>query len=432
MTDGAAKLMNRRAIEALRAGVPNSDAVRMLGSHHPRIEEKFRELLTAVDESGINGSQARGFLVSGEFGSGKSHLLKYLESVALEENFVCSRIVVSKETALSDPSKVYAAMVSEGRVPGRLGAAIPTLAEGLLTKFNSSSYKEFFLWSGQDDTRLAHQFPASLYILEYGGDQEYAQKIARYWAGDPLHTGDLRSKLRELGQLSNYQLATVKKRDLAFQRLRFAPRLARAAGYRGWIVLIDETELIGRYARKARANAYAELARWTGRLDDTQDGIFPGLGGVAAITGDFETKVLMGGVSDLEVIPNKLRASPNPADVELGGLARRGMQLILKEREELPALTGELMKETHDKLRVAYSVAFNWPAPEVQDCFAPLATDVMRPFVRRWITQWDIGRLYPESTFDGVEARLEPDLYPEDPDLASDAVADATAPVGSE
>ena len=38
-------VQQRRAIEALRAGVPNRDAVRALGSAQPHIEERFVKLL---------------------------------------------------------------------------------------------------------------------------------------------------------------------------------------------------------------------------------------------------------------------------------------------------------------------------------------------------------------------------------------------------
>ena len=39
------KVENRRAIEALRAGVPNRDAVRAMGSSQPQMEKSFRSQL---------------------------------------------------------------------------------------------------------------------------------------------------------------------------------------------------------------------------------------------------------------------------------------------------------------------------------------------------------------------------------------------------
>ena len=58
----------RRAIEALRAGVPNRDAVKALGCAQPEIEEAFRHQLVATTEGVASESQAPGILVSGDFG----------------------------------------------------------------------------------------------------------------------------------------------------------------------------------------------------------------------------------------------------------------------------------------------------------------------------------------------------------------------------
>ena len=67
-------------------------------------------------------------LVAGEFGSGKSHLLGCLESQALGQNFVCSRVVISKETPLFDMDKVFRAAVENARAPGITGHMVEEAA----------------------------------------------------------------------------------------------------------------------------------------------------------------------------------------------------------------------------------------------------------------------------------------------------------------
>lgn len=101
------QVRNQRAIEALRNGVPNRDAVTVLGSNQPEIEDKFRWQLESTKQAIADGSKNEGMLVAGDFGTGKSHLLEYLKHLALEQNFVCSKIVISKETPLFDPAKLY-------------------------------------------------------------------------------------------------------------------------------------------------------------------------------------------------------------------------------------------------------------------------------------------------------------------------------------
>ena len=67
----------RTAIEALRNGVPNGKAVDFLGSNQPNAESKFQNLLTNDISKENLIDNPRSLLISGDFGTGKSHLLEY-------------------------------------------------------------------------------------------------------------------------------------------------------------------------------------------------------------------------------------------------------------------------------------------------------------------------------------------------------------------
>ena len=414
-------MTSRRTVEALRAGVPSGDAVAQLGCDHPQIEERFMESLSRAERSYDDGTQPPGILVGGDFGSGKSHLLQYLAHVASRERFVSSKIVISKETSLADPVRVFRAAVAEARVPARVGPGLANIAGRL--EFNRREYTEFFQWAGDPASALVDQLAASLYLFEYGkSDTELRDKLIRFWAGDPLSNTELRRNLMQLGRAADYNLGRPPaQRDMAFQRFRFLLRMARAAGYRGWVLLIDEVELIGQYGLKQRARAYQELARWTGLLSESGE-VFPGLVTVAAITNDFEGAVLTGGKSDLEDVPGRLRASGREDDAQLATRAERGMRLILRDRLSLSELTQQTVSSAHDRLQRIYSDAFQWEAPPVLEANRALGqSDVMRPLVRRWITQWDLLRLYPDHTPDIREETLPAESYSEDPDLEETA-----------
>jgi hypothetical protein len=86
-----------------------------------------------------------------------------------------------------------------------------------------------------------------------------------------------------LGVRRSSAVKTVPTRILAAQRLRFAASLIKAAGFAGWVVLIDEAELIGRYSPLQRGRSYSEFARWMGRVPDVA---FDGVMAVVAITDD--------------------------------------------------------------------------------------------------------------------------------------------------
>ena len=123
-TSTTSRLNNRRALEALRNGVPNGDAVAVLGCSQPAVESAFNDMLSRLPVDGERSDGGQGMLVAGDFGSGKSHLLGYLENWALSQNFVCSRVVISKETPLFDMDKVYRAVVENGKVPGVTGQMV--------------------------------------------------------------------------------------------------------------------------------------------------------------------------------------------------------------------------------------------------------------------------------------------------------------------
>jgi len=415
---------SRRAIEALRAGVPNRDAVSQLGCSHPELEARFDLLLQQVGESLAIDEAVSGILIAGDFGAGKSHLLEYLRHQALEHNFACSKVVISKETSLADPVKLFRAAVGELRVPGRVGAGIANVAAGLLP--DSTRYIDFFDWVAPDVSGLVPHFAGSLYVFEHGGDSEFRSRIERFWSGDPLTNRELGEKLRLLGQQTTYPLQKLPPaRQLAYQRFRFLPKLIAAAGYQGWVMLIDEVELVGQYSFKARARAYGELARWMGQLGDSPDGRFSGIGVVAAITGDFEKAVLTGGKIDQEYVPGKLRASTRDEDHALATVAERGMRFIQKNAERLPPLSEDEVRRTYDELHVIYERAFGWTPPVGVALPAIGTSSVMRSFVRRWITEWDISRLFPGAAFELQVTPLSPATYREDKDLEADETAAA-------
>ena len=97
----------RRVVEGLRAGVPNKHVVMALGCLQPEVEARFRRMLEATQQNVTTGPCSRGMVLEGAFGSGKSHVLEYLQHLALDANFICSRIVISKETPLYHPVRLF-------------------------------------------------------------------------------------------------------------------------------------------------------------------------------------------------------------------------------------------------------------------------------------------------------------------------------------
>lgn len=425
----ATKLESRRALEALRNGVPNRDAVASMGCSQPHIQKRFEELLTScasiVDQQGDN----HGLLIAGDFGAGKSHLLEFLEHTALSKNFVCSRIVISKETPLYDLSKVFRAAIESAVVLGLNGQVMQEIAFRL--DANSPRYAAFYEWAGGEISGLSTIFPATLLLRErLRGDPELEAEIVNFWSGERLPISRVKRALKQIGAGSAFVIKGVPARLLPAQQFRFAVGLVRAAEYSGWVLLIDEVELIGRYSIWNRGRAYAELARWMGQAEGAK---YPGLVAVAAITQDYALARIDGqhdGKPDRDYIPPKFTSKGTEEAMQLAALAETGMRII--ERDAVPLTLPDEMTlcQTLEKLKEIYKTAYG-EIPSNVELGEQAMSRRMRSYVRRWINEWDLRRLYPDKQIQLEEQPVQPG-YQQDPEGALEMSEDSSNPVEEE
>jgi hypothetical protein len=395
----------RRAIEALRSGVPSRDAVAALGSGQPAIEDRFEAMCASVAD-GVPGSM----LIGGGFGAGKSHLLEHLAQLALTAGWTVSRVVISKETPLHDPAKVFRAAADSALRTGQARPAIIEAAAGL--DLEARPYAELLRWASSSGSELNERFPATLTLFAHFRERDaaFADTILRFWSGDPIAVPELRRRLKELGE-QRPVLPPVAAPELARQRMRFAARLLAAAGSPGWLVLFDEVELIGRYSLLQRAKSYAELARWMRSEHGGRD--IP-LAAVFAMTDDYEAAVITGR-NDREVVPERLRAKGTAEATELAAAAELGMRIIDRETHLLTPPDDTELKQVYARLRELHGQAFGWQPPDVTG-LERLGASRLRQYVRAWINEWDLVRLDPTYRPE-TETVDVPSDYREDPDL---------------
>ncbi len=404
-----------RAIEALRAGVPNRDAVNALGSLQTAVDDRFAELLESLANPGEK--PVGGILLGGGFGVGKSHVLEALAHRALDAGFVVSKVVISKETALHDPASVFRAAIDAAQVPGRPGSAIDEIAAGLAALSEESAALR--RWVHSDENPVDRTFAATLFLFEQArGDAEFTDRILRFWAGHPLAVPELRRRLKEAGAGGTYRLKAGKERDLALQRFRFASRLMRAAGHKGWVILLDEVELIGRYSLLQRARSYAEVARWV--RGDREDSGTP-IAAVLATVDDFEAAVLVG-KNDLELVGKRLRAKGTAELDAQATLAEAGMRVIERDQIRLQAPDRAALDRTYTRLKALHGTAYGWDPPDVEG-LERLPSNRMRQYVRAWINEWDLSRLDPLYEPETMVATVPTD-FTEDIELETGAEPD--------
>ncbi len=414
---------HQRAMEALRSGVPNQDVVKVLGSHQPELEGKFRRFLQRMEAQIPRETPTKGLIVEGGFGSGKSHLLKDLQHIALEQNFVCSPIVISKETPLYNVVTVLRSAITNAVVPGKNGDALTEISSEI--NFQSPQYSEFFDWVHRNaqvcDTRLA----ASLYLYEKMiNDPEISHRLIRFWTGDPLSNSQLKKYLQGCSPDVPYVFEKKSLQDLALARFQFLSRLICAAGYKGWILLVDEAEIVGRYSFKQRMKSYGEIARWLGILEDYA---CPGIGTVMALTDDFQS-VVLDEKRDAEKI-EQLCQGEGP-DCLIAQRAQQGIRVIEEEENMLTRPYDSLVDDLYEQLQSLHGSAYSWTPPPVS-AVEKLASTRMREYVRGWITEWDLRRLYPEAQLD-IEILDVQQSYEEDQEFDSGLIEEEEAMTSSE
>jgi hypothetical protein len=418
----------RRAVEALRSGVPSWDAVAVLGSGQPATEDRFTALLERANEPAWPGADSPGILLGGGFGSGKSHLLTHLGHLAMTSDFVVSTVVISKETPLHDPVKVFRAAIQTAVDQGRAHGVLAESAAALDP--DTPRYAELSRWVNSPVSDLDERFPATLLCHERlrGGDvpgsDETVDALVRFWGGEPLRISELRRALRSVGAAGLYNFAPIAARELARQRFSFAARLLRAAGHKGWVIFFDEVELIGRYSLLQRGRSYAELARW---LASREGG--PGLPLIAvfAMTDDFEAAVLTG-KDDRTQVPARLRAKESPEWDITATLAEAGMRHIEHDMLLLEQPDNDELDRAYAALKQLHGDAFGWSPPDVAG-LERLGATRMRQYVRSWINEWDLVRLDPSFLPQTEVINIATD-YREDAALEStaDLLEDDSAP----
>jgi hypothetical protein len=322
------------------------------------------------------------FFVRGSFGSGKSHVLKYLERLALSNNFACSTVTVSKETPLGDSHHVYQSAANAMKLPDRPHGG---LSEAVLKiDFTSRAYLDFYANVQSKGSALAPLFGVTLQLYEgIRDDPEFANQIVSYWAGNINRIFELRMKLRKLGA-SVLSVSTERGDRLAFQRFNFAAKLLNAVGYAGWVVLLDEVELVATFSAKARIRSYAVLAGLLGRVSQFQ---IPGLLGVVGITRDFEGEVV-----NIRKDRDRIELLRNYDDTELASNAIVGLETLRDDElhEDIAKVTSAKLELIAASVHELYAMAY---ARRPSHPTVNPAIDNMRIHIREWITRWDLERL---------------------------------------
>lgn len=255
----ATDLAFRKVFEAVNLGVVPSDPDQLvnLTIGGEQMKKEIRSLLADAPKHGL----CRIFM--GYYGSGKSHHLHVVKSVALREGWVTASLELDPKAAdPAKPSTVYQALVS--------GLDFPPRADGS----QSTDFFDFIKeirdnWTTVRDLPYFKQSPwfssgleALLFLSHRRDDTQYVAAV-NWLAGQVKQIGTIRSlSLRAGGRRHIPGLPQSKDTGLVYAyNLVVLHEVIKALGYKGLAVIIDEAEHVRSYAfnRYVRANNFFDI-----------------------------------------------------------------------------------------------------------------------------------------------------------------------------
>lgn len=367
----------RRTIESLRAGVPSRAAVKRLGTSQERISNAFADSLEKVR----SGSGSDPLVLAANYGDGKSHLLKYLQTIAERDGFVTAYLVVSPEMPLGRPHVVLQSLAEAAEAPHVTGKAL----RGLVAQQRAADvFGGLRRWV--EAVELEDRFAAMLLLFaEYWVDEELRQQILDDIEGKPLKLTEIRKRLKALGRQEIFQLQAGRQAALAHSRLRLYGQICRACTGAGLVVFFDELERLVLFTRKQRFAAYQEIGWWCRRAAEEASGIVP----VFAMTRGLVEEAIDGGKLDAQ----EFGAIGADLDPEHKALGEAGLELLQAKPLGLQPPTPEQLDDIEYRVHQLYGEAYDTQPAELP------ATQViytsLRQRIRSWITGWDLQRHDP-------------------------------------
>ncbi|MCB9883061.1 MAG: DUF2791 family P-loop domain-containing protein [Planctomycetes bacterium] len=252
--------VRRQVLEAVRLGVV---PLRGLLAYTVGRDEEIESARSMLE--GRDGDRCRAVL--GDYGTGKTHLLELIQHIALDLGWVVGRAWLDpQEAPPSKPRRVYAALARSFVYPDKHEAG-----ELGLWPLLEQAARDDELQNGLFDSEHRHAFlaPAIRYARGLLDELEQHPESSELSELQILLTDWIEGRATGVSQELQRRLhanVAVRDRVLALSDFGTLPRiygymlsgvghLARRCGYRGVLLLLDETELFSNLDLEARARA---------------------------------------------------------------------------------------------------------------------------------------------------------------------------------
>lgn len=274
-------------IQSLRSGVTPRAGLRFIQVGRVRETEAVIHDLDMIAQEGSSFK-----LVTGDFGAGKSFFLQMVESVAHEKGIVTMRADLTPDRRLQSSNgralnlyKELSRNMATRAKPD--GGALGSVIEKFITSAREKAGE-----TGVDCSDVIKTMLAPLHDMVGGFD--FTLVVTAYWRGFEEGNADLAARANKWLR-GEYRSRTEARRDLGvrtiiedssvYDFIKLFAAFARAAGFSGLLVLLDEmVNLYKIHNLRSREANYEQILRI---LNDCLQGNVRGLGFIMSGTGDF-------------------------------------------------------------------------------------------------------------------------------------------------
>jgi hypothetical protein len=301
----------------------------------------MRDIESALDKA-AEDRQSGGMIITGKYGEGKTHLLNTVFDMASEKNMAVSLVTLSKETPVYKLPLLYQKIMQNTYLPGRVQPGVERIFENIsLNAPVAQAMFEYALTSLMSD-KLYYVLKSYLGT----GDEDERFLLLADMEGDFLSNGDINRVYRRVFSKKATYKAPFYKTQHSWDYMSFMSRLFVEAGLQGWVILFDETELIGRLSKKARINSYLNIMNFL--KPENLTAVFS----MFAFTASY--------------VPDVIDAKHEYANMDAAGLqpgikerAEAVLDLIGQAPQLAPLSDAELL-EVLGKIQDYHSTAFDW------------------------------------------------------------------------
>ncbi|MBT9138790.1 MAG: hypothetical protein DDT31_01366 [Syntrophomonadaceae bacterium] len=242
----------QRVIEALRSGVSSRAVGHYFSSARPELMEQISCKLDRIRDNG----ESSGMVVSGKYGEGKTHLLNTVFNLAHDNNMVVSLVSLSKETPFDKLYLAYQKLISNTYLPHRLQPGFQHILQDI-TPNNPLALDLLSFTSKHLETDKLF-FVLRSFLNADDPDEKYL--LMADLEGDFINNALLRQIYKRIFSQPVHYAVPFSKTRHSMDYFAMLSHLFKLLGFTGWVILFDETELLGRLGKKARLAAYKNMA----------------------------------------------------------------------------------------------------------------------------------------------------------------------------